>query len=132
MFYNNSTTPSYRGVYQGQFSPMPSSPNAVSTQTDQDEKRVEPISYTDIETAKKKVKKVLAQLTGNEIQSEDAFYMHVVFTTNTMKYNDDVELYFDESKKQIHYRSQSRVGYSDRGLNRERYNQFMALYSGLK
>lgn len=128
MLYKNSTFPSYLGVKNGAFAPMPSSPNAVSSQTDIEAKRVSPLPYTNLLESKKKVKQVLAQLPNNSIVYEEDNYMHIVFTTQTMKYNDDVELYFDENESLIHYRSQSRVGYSDGGLNRQRYIQFAELY----
>lgn len=50
-------------------------------------------------------------------------YIHAVFKTGGMKFKDDAEFYFDERNKLIHFRSASRVGYSDIGLNRKRYNK---------
>ncbi|MDB1126268.1 DUF1499 domain-containing protein [Vibrio algarum] len=132
MFYKNNVTPSYIGVADGQLSPMPSSPNAVSSQTDVEDKKVAPFTFNSIDDAKKNVKRVFAQLPSNSVELEREDYLHVIFTTETMKFHDDVELYFDEKNKLIHYRSQSRVGYSDRGLNKARYEQFSELYNGLK
>ena len=131
MVYKNNTTPSYLGLQDAKLAPMPSTPNAVSSQTDDNEKLVEPLSFESIENAKKKVKRVLAQLSNNTVQTEHDNYIHVVFTTDTMRYKDDVELYFDQNQKLIHYRSQSRVGYSDKGLNRARYDNFAKLYNEL-
>ncbi len=131
MIYKNSVAPSYLGLHNGQLSPMPSSPNAVSSQTDIEQKKVEALPFISIVDAKKNAKRTLAQLSGNRIEAEESNYIHAVFTTETMKYNDDVELYFDEEAKLIHYRSQSRVGYSDRGLNRQRYERFSELYTQL-
>lgn len=45
-----------------------------------------------------------------------------------MKYHDDIEIYFDDSTKLIQYRSASRAGYSDMGLNRERYEKLVEAY----
>ncbi|WP_375749884.1 DUF1499 domain-containing protein [Vibrio sp. HN007] len=132
MVYKNSAQPDYLGVVDGKFAPVPSSPNAVSTQSDDPEKLVAPLSFDDITHAKKSVYNVLTTMGGNEIVTDDEFYMHVVFTTPTMKYRDDLELYFNIDEKQIEYRSQSRVGYSDRGLNRERYDSFVKLYKESK
>ncbi|WP_083399980.1 DUF1499 domain-containing protein [Vibrio barjaei] len=129
MFYKNSNAPSYLGIHNGKFAPMPSTPNAVSSQTDDPEKSVDALSFKDLGSAKQKVVSVLSTMGGNKIEEDDGNYLHVVFTTPTMKYNDDVELYFDTNSGLLHYRSQSRTGYSDKGLNRERYNQFSALYN---
>ncbi|WP_413283295.1 DUF1499 domain-containing protein [Vibrio sp. MA40-2] len=131
MIYKNNTTPSYLGLHGSKLAPMPSTPNAVSSQTEDSEKSVEPLSFVTTEEAKKKVKRVLAQLPSNVVQLEQQDYLHVVFTTDTMRYKDDVELYFDQEQKLLHYRSQSRVGYSDKGLNRARYEQFAKLYNEL-
>lgn len=128
MFYKNNTVPSYIGVEEGKLAPMPSTPNAVSSQTDDSEKRVESISFDDADKAKKRVMAVLNKMTGNEVITDEGDYMHVVFTTPTMKFHDDVELYFDTENGVLHYRSQSRTGYSDKGLNRARYNEFVSLY----
>lgn len=129
MFYKNNTMPSYLGIHEGKFAPMPSTPNAVSSQTDDPEKAVAALPFTDLDSTKQKVVSVLNTMGGNKIVENDHDYMHVVFTTPTMKYKDDVELYFDTDNGLLHYRSQSRTGYSDKGLNRERYNQFSALYN---
>lgn len=132
MVYKNNALPHYLGVVDGKFAPMPSSPNAVSSQTDDPEKQVSALPFTNLAEAKKSVKTVLETLGNNEVVAEEEAYMHVVFTTPTMKYHDDLELYFDTTDNIIEYRSQSRVGYSDRGLNRERYNAFSSIYSGLE
>lgn len=128
MFYKNNVTPSYLGVDSGKFSEMPSSPNAVSSQTNIAEKFVEPLSFENSDKAIQDINRVLSQMSGNEVVVSDGNYLHVVFTTATMKYKDDLELYLDQTSKQIHYRSQSRVGYSDAGLNRARYDEFAKLY----
>lgn len=132
MIYKNNSMPSYLGMTDNRFSPMPSSPNAVSSHTDLEDKKVQPLAFESIDDAKKNVKRVLAQMPNNTIHTDTIEYMHIVFTTETMKYHDDVELFFDTTANLIHYRSQSRVGYSDKGLNRDRYNQFSTLYSSLK
>jgi|LLEJ01.1.fsa_nt_gi uncharacterized protein (DUF1499 family) len=131
MFYKNNATPAYLGLKNNQLAPMPSSPNAVSSQTDIEEKKVNPLSFTSIDDAKKNVKRVFAQLPNNSVEVENDNYMHVIFTTETMRFHDDVELFFDLENQTIHYRSQSRVGYSDRGLNKTRYEQFSELYNDL-
>ncbi|NNC55805.1 MAG: DUF1499 domain-containing protein, partial [Pseudomonadales bacterium] len=58
---------------------------------------------------------------GAKILVDKPRYIYAVFTTPLMKFNDDVEFYIDTSKSLVHFRSASRAGYSDRGLNRERY-----------
>jgi uncharacterized protein (DUF1499 family) len=51
-----------------------------------------------------------------------------VFTTRLFRFKDDVEFYIDADEGQVHFRSASRVGYSDMGANRKRYQAFKELY----
>lgn len=107
---------------------MPSSPNAVSSQTKIPEKQVQPIAFDDLATAKSRALAALKSLGGNEIVTDSGDYVHAVFTTPMMRFHDDVELYFDADSGVMHYRSQSRTGYSDRGLNRARYDEFVTAF----
>ena len=43
---------------------------------------------------------------------------------------DDVEILFDDASKIIHFRSASRVGYSDFGVNRRRMEEVRSLLEG--
>ncbi len=45
-----------------------------------------------------------------------------------MRFKDDLEFLFDEKEKLVHFRSESRLGHSDLGLNRKRYNELVNLY----
>ncbi|NIB41636.1 DUF1499 domain-containing protein [Pseudomaricurvus alkylphenolicus] len=125
----NLTAPSHLGHQNGQLAPMPDKPNAVSTQTDQTDKRVEPLpARGSREATMVAVVAVLEAMGGNEIQRQDGPYLYSVFTTPVMRYRDDVEFYIDEANGVLHFRSQSRAGYSDMGVNRKRYEQFRELY----
>jgi uncharacterized protein (DUF1499 family) len=65
------------------------------------------------------------------IQEESETYIHVVAVTPLMRYRDDVEFFFDEDASLIHFRSASRVGYSDKGLNRQRYEAIAKAYASI-
>lgn len=128
MFIKNSKTPSNLGVKDGKLAPVPKSPNAVSSQCDNPEKKVDPIPFiSDLDKSKESIKSALKSYGGIEIIKEDDNYIHAISTTKTMKYKDDLEFYFDVENKIIQFRSASRVGYSDRGLNRDRYNKMLNL-----
>lgn len=123
MMLQNAMVPEGLGVKDGRLAPMPSSPNAVSSQSEDLAYKVEPLKMKDTIQRTKDAFIEACDIYGNyEIISEDDHYMHLVFTTSTMGYKDDVEIYIDETTGLVHYRSASRVGYSDMGLNRERYN----------
>jgi uncharacterized protein (DUF1499 family) len=130
MVVKNSLTPSNLGVTEGKLAPVPKSPNAVSSQTDDPEKRVAPFPFkADLHTTKASIKQVLRAYGNIDIKSETEDYIHAVNTTPKMKFNDDLEFYFNEKEGVVHFRSASRTGYSDMGLNRERYNALMELFT---
>ena len=56
----------------------------------------------------------------SKIVSEQDNYLHIEFTSRIMRFVDDVEFYFNDTKKIIQVRSASRVGRSDFGVNRKR------------
>ncbi len=126
----NMKTPTHLGHKNGKLAPMPSKPNAVSTQTTQKDKFVEALDYkgNTAETLAA-VKQILAAMGNNDIQTQESHYIYTVFTTPKMHYHDDVEILLDEQAQQVHFRSQSRAGYSDMGVNRQRYESFRALYT---
>lgn len=112
------------------FYEIPTKPNCVSTQTSQEDKRVEPLPFKEsLEASKDAIKKAFEAYGSIEIKEENANYIYAVATTGTMKYRDDIEIYFDEEKKEVHYRSASRAGYSDMGLNRNRYDAIAKSYN---
>ena len=47
---------------------------------------------------------------------------------NLLKNIDDLEIRFDADRKMIHMRSASRIGYSDRGINKKRIERLKDLY----
>ena len=125
----NNAIPANMGVKDGVLAPLPDSPNAVSSQTDQMEKRVEPLPFFgDLEQTRARIKLVVVEFGKAQILTEKPDYLHVVFTVPIIPFKDDVEFYFSEKDKQVHYRSASRVGYSDLGVNRERYMRIKSLY----
>ena len=130
MLVKNTKTPAGLGVNNGKLAPMPASPNAVSSQTEDMEKMVDPFPFKEgLKETKEVIKKALLAYGNIEIHVEEQKYFHAVSTTSTMKYHDDLEFYFDEQAGLVHFRSASRVGYSDMGLNRERYNRLIDLYN---
>ncbi|NND00796.1 MAG: DUF1499 domain-containing protein [Gammaproteobacteria bacterium] len=119
------------GVTNGRLAAMPSSPNAVSSQTGNRRQYVEPLPMAGnaIET-RKRIIESLRQMGGNTIKSQTDSYIHAVFTSAIMRFKDDVEFYIDEQASLVHFRSASRVGHSDLGANRRRYKAFKAFYAG--
>ncbi|MFQ3228877.1 DUF1499 domain-containing protein [Reinekea sp.] len=131
IYYQNSQAPTL-GVTDGQLSAIDKKPNNVSSQTDVPEKHVAPLAMKSTATATMQALVAASAQYGNaSIIEQTDHYLYVVFTTALMKYRDDVEFYIDEANKEVHFRSASRAGYSDMGLNRERYNKIAELYQAL-
>ncbi|MFT5573704.1 MAG: hypothetical protein ACI9FR_002639 [Cryomorphaceae bacterium] len=117
------------GVTNGKLAELPGSPNAVSSQTGQSSKQVEalPLKGSVVET-KGIIIDCLSKMGGNKITVQTDDYIHAVFTSRLFRFKDDVEFYIDAISGQVHFRSGSRVGYSDMGANRKRYQGFRELY----
>jgi uncharacterized protein (DUF1499 family) len=69
---------------------------------------------------------ILNQLPRTKIVTNEPGYIYVEFQTAIMMYTDDVEFLFDEKAEVIHFRSASRLGMGDFGLNRRRMEQIRA------
>ena len=54
-------------------------------------------------------------------------FLHIEFTSKIFRFVDDVEFYFDEPGV-IHFRSASRIGHSDMGVNRDRMEEIERLF----
>jgi len=126
-----STKSSDLGIKDGRFKKCPSSPNCISTQSPKDDKEhyMDPIKYTGTKKeVMEKIIRVVKSMARTTIIKEEDNYLHVEYRTEKMKFVDDVEFYIDEENKLIHFRSASRIGYSDLGLNRKRMTEFKERY----
>jgi len=109
------------GVIDGKFYPCPETPNCVSTQSTDEKHKIEPINYNiSLEKAKEKIVKIINSIKRTEIVTHTNDYIHGEFKSKLFKFVDDVEFYFDDDEKIIHFKSASRVGRSDLGVNRKR------------
>jgi len=103
-----------KGLVDGRLADCPSAPNCVSSEMGTpDGKRVEPLTGT-----MDAVRDAILTL-GGEITSEKDDYISATFTSKIFKFVDDVEIRPADDGK-VHIRSASRVGYSDRGVNKKR------------
>src|SRR5262249_14745562 len=108
--------------------PCPSSPNCVSTRAHDEGHAILPIRYHKSRVeAKEALKEVMRALPRTKLVEEDEAYLHYEFTSLLLRFVDDVEFVFDDEAKTIHFRSASRIGYGDLGVNRTRMEQVRAL-----
>ena len=102
------------GLVGGMLAPCPSSPNCKVSEDHADEKHATPPLAL---AAWEKIPAAIA-VTGGVIVSQTDDYIAATYTSEKMKFVDDVE--FRKSETHVHVRSASRVGYSDRGANAAR------------
>ncbi|NOU09397.1 MAG: DUF1499 domain-containing protein [Nitrospira sp.] len=113
---------------QRTLSPCPSSPNCVSTHATDETHAIAPFQYKKPRAeAKEALKAACATLPRTKLVEEDESYLHYEFTSLLLRFVDDVEFLFDETTKTVHFRSASRTGHSDLGVNRKRMEQVRAL-----
>lgn len=112
-------------------SSCPTSPNCVSTQASDEDHAIAPLAYKKSRAeAKEALKAVLAAWPRTTLVDEDESYLHYEFTSLLLRFVDDVEFLFDDATKVVHFRSASRTGYSDLGVNRKRMEQVRMLVAG--
>lgn len=110
----------------------PNSPNCVSTQTDQEKKLMRPLVFTGtVEDAQSKLRAMIGEMPRTKLLTEEPGYMHFAFTTWPIPFVDDVEFLFSAEEQLIHFRSASRVGHSDLGVNASRMKKISAKWSSL-
>lgn len=118
--------PKNLGIQNNRLQACPSSPNCVSSfekVTDQ-EHYMPPIEgdWSDL------VRVLEEQERVSVIEKTDK-YIYVEFKSGLWGFVDDVEFLFFREKNLIHFRSASRLGYSDFGVNRKRLKKIGHLLS---
>ena len=112
------------GENNARLAPCPNSPNCVSTQNSDSQHAIEAIAFDGPpEDAMRKLKAVLAVIPRMKIVTEIESYLHAEATSLIFRFRDDVEFVIDRQANLIHFRSKSRVGKSDLGVNRRRMEE---------
>ncbi len=126
-----SRRPTNLGVTNGRLAPCPGTPNCVCTQAADEQHGIEPIRYTGTpEEALAKLKSVISSVPRAKIVTTTGNYLHAEFTSMVFRYIDDVEFLVDDATKEIHFRSASRAGRSDFGVNRQRIEAIRKAFQG--
>jgi len=119
MFNFSGTRPDNLGVKDGKLASCPSSPNCVSSQSEDPQSKIDPLPSVKIAD----LKTIVANMERATIIEETDNYLYVEFKTKLMGYVDDVEFYFDSEANVVQVRSASRLGKSDLGVNRKRIEE---------
>jgi uncharacterized protein (DUF1499 family) len=106
------------------FEKCPDKPNCINSHYKEDkDHHLAPLKYkTTKEQAKELLLKVIAREPSAKVVTNKEDYLHVEYTSSLFKFVDDVEFHFHKEGL-IHFRSASRSGYSDLGVNRKRMSQ---------
>jgi uncharacterized protein (DUF1499 family) len=104
--------------------PCPRTPNCVATADGgRPGQRLEPIPYRDPAAARARLRAILRELPRTRIVEDDlqrGGYLHAEARSQIFRFVDDVEFVFDDGAGRLHFRSASRLGRSDFGVNRRR------------
>jgi uncharacterized protein (DUF1499 family) len=117
------------GVLDGKLKPCPATPNCVSSQSSGERHGMEAIPYaTTLDEARGRLRKIIQGMERSTIVTEQEDYLHVEFRSAFFRFVDDVEFYLDDTRKLIHFRSASRIGNYDFGVNRRRMETIRKLF----
>ncbi|MCM3594538.1 DUF1499 domain-containing protein [Metabacillus idriensis] len=98
--------------------------NCVSTVNTSSYHQMEPISFIcDASAAMNHLRNALHSMEHAEIAEQSENRLHAVFRSKVLKFKDDVEFFLEPREKKIHFRSASRIGYYDFGVNRKRMEE---------
>ena len=110
--------------------PCPESPNCVSTLAHDSRHAMPPLHFIGTkDQSKTRIINIIKNMKRSKIIEISDSYIHAQFSTHFFRFVDDVEFLFDDAARIIHFRSASRVGYYDFGVNRRRMSEISKLYA---
>ena len=111
--------------------PCPSTPNCVSTRATDAIHAIAPIAYRgSAEEAMVRIAAIVEAMPRATIVERKPTSMRVEFRTRLFRFVDDVMFEIDDAKKTIEFRSASRVGRNDLGVNSKRMETIRARFAG--
>lgn len=132
LFSFSGSRPTNLGVTNGQLAACPSSPNCVSSQSQDVEHQIEALRYQGTPAeAIAQLKTAIESLPRTQIIQITDNYLYAEFTSALMGFVDDVEFYVNPAEPMIEVRSASRLGESDLGVNRQRVEAIRSAIAGL-
>ncbi len=90
---------------------------------------MDPIPYTGpLAQARARMLEILRRYPRTRVVGEEAEYLKAECRSEIFRFVDDVEFVFDDAAKRIHFRSASRLGRKDFGVNRKRMEEISAAF----
>ncbi|WP_017293618.1 DUF1499 domain-containing protein [Geminocystis herdmanii] len=132
IFHFEGQTPNNLGVVNSQLASCPPSPNCVVSQDADSSHYIKPLTYQlDRTQAYDSFLKILSVVPDTKIVEQKDNYIRTESRSKIMGFVDDAEFYFPEGEKVIQWRSASRLGESDLGVNRRRLEQIRLAFDDL-
>jgi uncharacterized protein (DUF1499 family) len=119
LFWKNLTVPKTTGLVDGHLHSCPKSPNCVCCCHNDEVHYIAALPFSSEETLDQ-IQAYLSKQYDAEVVEKTPDYLHIVVTTPTMRFKDDLEFAINRARGTVMVRSASRVGYSDGGANRAR------------
>ncbi len=126
--------PKRLGVTEGRLKPPASTPNSVSSQASLYPGHPQ-LAYAAMEPIKlkgdgaetmRRLATLLRARAGVQVVTDEPDYLYAQCSTPVLKFTDDVEFWLDRQAGVIHFRSASRLGRKDFGVNRARMESIRA------
>lgn len=119
------------GIFDGKLRGCPSSPNCVSSFAPDEKHQIASLKYSASKTEMlARLKSVIEKMEGVTVVIESDNYLYAEFTSKLFRFVDDVEFLLDDETKTLHFRSASRLGRSDLGVNRKRIETIKSRLTG--
>ena len=121
--------PPKTGLVDGRLRPCPGTPNCVSSDVEGGHSAwIRPFAFEGSPEAAWQRLAQAVEAIGGTIRADTGDYLWATFTSRIFRFVDDVELRMDGEDRVIHVRSESRVGYSDLGVNRKRVERLRGAF----
>lgn len=119
--------PAHLRQADGPLAACPHRPNCVFSLAADATHHIEPLQYAGAaQHAREALIKVIESMPGGKVVQASSDYVRAEFTSARLKFVDDVEFLIPADTGVIQVRSASRVGFSDRGVNRARVEAIRA------
>jgi uncharacterized protein (DUF1499 family) len=125
-----SKSGSVPGLLNDTLTECPAKPNCICSEYESDlEHYLQPIHFSSqqLQLTHEFVKQIVGEM-GGSVQFETEHYIASTFSSSVFGFVDDFEIRLDVQQGLIHFRSASRVGHSDAGVNLNRAETFKTLY----
>ena len=112
--------------------PCPNSPNCVSTKSNDPGHAMPPLPY--LKSGRESMDRlvgIVQEMKRAKVVAATPTYLHVEFRSALFRFADDVEFVLEDPARLIHFRSASRTGYYDFGVNRKRMKEISDRYLSL-